>query len=76
MKSLLSGQHFPKSIRLSRAGNSHVNSQNWAKIKFVQDFMPVLFICKFDENQIKKKEVAIILTTFSSLYAHGRLKGK
>ena len=48
MKSLLSGQHFPKSMGPSRAGYSHASSRNWAKIELVRDFMPILVICKFD----------------------------
>ena len=44
MKSLLSEQYFPRSIGSSSAGNSHANRQKWAKIKLVQDFMPVLVI--------------------------------
>ena len=75
MKSLSSGQQFPKSMRRSRAGNSHANTQKWAKIDFSRDFMPVLVICKFDEDPIKN-EVAIIRTTFSLLYVYDRLKDK
>ena len=58
-----------------RADNSHANHQHWAKIELVQDFMPVLITCKFDEDPIKN-EVAIVCTTFSPLYVYGRLKGK
>ena len=53
MKSLSSGQHFPKSMGFSRARNSHVNSRKWVKIKLVRNCMPVLVICKFDEDSIK-----------------------
>ena len=35
MKSLSSGQYFPKSMGLSRAGHSHANNQNWAKSELV-----------------------------------------
>ena len=37
--------------------------------------MPVLFICKFDEDPIKN-EVPTVRTTFSPLYVNGRLNGK
>ena len=67
MKLVSSRQHFSKSIRPSRAGNSHANSRNWAKIKLVRDFMPVLIICMFDEDLIKT-EVGMVQTTFSPLY--------
>ena len=36
MKSLLSGQHFPKSVGPSVVHNSHANNQNWAKFKAVK----------------------------------------
>ena len=61
-------------MRVSRAGNSHANSQNWSKIKLVRDFMPILISCKFDEDPIKI-EVAIVRTTFYPLYVYGILKG-
>ena len=61
MKSLLSRQHFPKSMGPSRAGYSNASSRNWAEIELVRDFMPVLVICKFDEDSIKNKAVQ---TTF------------
>ena len=57
MKSLSSGQHFLKSMGPSRAGYSHANSQNWAKIELVLDFMAVLITCKFDEDPIKIKSL-------------------
>ena len=75
MKSLSSKQHFPQSMRPSRAANSPANGQNWAKIKFVRDFITVLVICKFDEDP-NKNEVAIVRTTFSPSYVYGRLKSK
>ena len=37
--------------------------------------MPVLIICKFDEDSIRN-EVFIDQTTFSPLYVYVRLKGK
>ena len=61
-------QHFPKSMGPSRAVNSYANCRNWAKIKQVGDFMPVLVICKFGEDPIKH-EIAITRTTFSPLCA-------
>ena len=73
-KSLSSGQHFPKSLRPSRARILHANGRKRAKIELFRDFMPFLVICKFDENSIKK--VAIVRTTFSPLHVYGRLKGK
>ena len=51
MKSLASGQHFPKSVRPSRVGNSHTNSSICPKIERVQDFMIVLITCKFDDHK-------------------------
>ena len=45
------------------SNNSHVNGPILPKIKFVQDFMAVLIICKSDEDSIKN-EIAIIQTTF------------
>ena len=72
MKSLLFGQHFPESTEPSRAGNSHDDNRNWAKIEFVQDFMHVLVMCKFDEDPTRN-EVSISQTTFL-LYVYGRLK--
>ena len=53
-----------------KCGNSHANSRNWLKIEFVRDFLPVLVICKFDEDSIKN-EVNIVRTTFSPLYVYG-----
>ena len=74
-KMLSSGQHFPKSMRPSRAGSSRANSRKWVKTELVRDFMPVLIICMFDEDCIKN-EVAIVWTTFSQLYVCERLKCK
>ena len=45
------------------------------KSNLYRDFMPVLVICKFDEDSIKN-EVAIVGTTFSPLHVYGRLTGK
>ena len=70
IKSLLSGQHFPKSIGPSRA-NSHANSRYWAKIELNRDFMPVLVM-----NIRSNNEIAVIRTTFSPQYVWGRLNGK
>ena len=65
------GQHFlhyksihGKIFHHSRASNSKVNSPIWLKIKILQDFMPVLIICKFDEEPIKNEDT-IDQTTFS-----------
>ena len=38
----------------ARAGNYHANSQNHAQVKFVQDFMSVPVLCKFDKDPINK----------------------
>ena len=43
-----------------RAGNSHTNSQKWAKMEFVRDFMPVLIICKFDKKKRKIKMKSLL----------------
>ena len=57
----------------SRVGNYyHANRPNTAKIKLVQDFIPVPVICKFDEDPIKN-EVAIVWTTFSPLYKRQKI---
>ena len=69
------GQHFPKSMRPSRAGNTHANSRKKAKIELVRDFMTSFFICMFDEDLIKN-EVAIDLTTFLPLHVYKGHEGK
>ena len=33
-------------------GILHVNIRNWAEIELILDFMPVLIICKFNEDSI------------------------
>ena len=50
-----------------RLKGSYVNGLIWTKIKLVQDLMAVLITYKSDEDLIKHK-IAIILTTFSSLW--------
>ena len=45
---------------------SEENILIWPEIKIIQDFMAVFNTCKFDEDLIKK-EVAILRTTFSPL---------
>ena len=55
----------PKKI-CSRAGNSEVNRQMWPEFELIRDFMPVLVICKFDDDWIKN-EVVIMSITFSLL---------
>ena len=37
--------------------------------------MPVLVICKFDDDLIKQNEGIIVSTTFSPLYVYGNLFG-
>ena len=46
--------------------NSIVNSPIWPKFEFVLDFMPILVICKFDEDRIKSEGVTVD-TSFSPL---------
>ena len=75
MKSLLSGQHFTKSIGPSRAGNSYANYRNWIKMELIKDFMYVLVICKADEDPIRN-DVSINQTIFSPLYVYSSLKGQ
>ena len=41
----------------------------------IRDFMPVLVICKFDEDSIKN-EVVIVWTTFSPLLCLWETKGQ
>ena len=67
MKLLSSREHFLKSMRTSRADNSHANNRNWVIIELGRDFMPVLVIFKFDKDPIKY-EVVIVWRTFSPLY--------
>ena len=43
-------------FRRSRAPNSVGSGPIWPKFKLVQDFMPVLIMCKFEKNLIKKTE--------------------
>ena len=62
-KVLSSGQHrLHYKFHHSKANKSAMNSP----MELVPDFMAVLVICKFDEDQIKI-EVAILRTTFSPL---------
>ena len=49
----------------SRARNSKLSGHIWLEIESVRDFMPVLVICKFEENLIKNKD--IIMETLSPL---------
>ena len=58
MKSLSSGQRFPKSKKPSRVCDSHAYCRNRAKIE-VRDFMHVLVISKFHEDLIKT-EIAVV----------------
>ena len=37
----------------SRTHNSEMSCLIWLKFEFVQDFMPVLITCKFEEDPIK-----------------------
>ena len=68
MKSLLSGQHFPKAIKGQVTLMPIVETGQKLNL-------PVLITSKFVEDSIKN-EVAIMLKTFSLLYVYGRLKGK
>ena len=45
---------FTTFFRLSRASNSKVSGLIRPEFEFIQDFMPVLVTCKFDEYPIKK----------------------
>ena len=58
---LVDGKSF--FFRYSRVCNSDANSPIWPEMEFVQDFMLVLIICKFEEDPIKI-EGAIVSTTF------------
>ena len=75
MNSLSFEQNFPKSMGPSRVAYSNANSRKFAKIEVLRDFMPVLFIYKFDKDSIKTK-VGIIRKNISLLFVYGRLKGK
>ena len=57
----------------SKACNSEVNSPLWPEMVLVQDFMPVLVVCKFEEDPIKT-EGAIMSIFFSS--AQGQVTRK
>ena len=51
--------HFPITneniFRCSRACNTEVNDLIWLEFEFMWDYMPVLNICKFDEDLIKNE---------------------
>ena len=68
MKALSCPQHF---LRYSRAGNSEVDGQTRPEFNFVQDFMPILVICKYDDDPFQNKG-AIMSTTFSPLDVYGK----
>ena len=55
---------YRKTFRRSRASNSKANSSNRPEIKLFRDLLPVLFICIFEEDQIKT-EGTIVSTFFS-----------
>ena len=44
----------------SRVSNSKLNSLTSPKFKLGRDFLPVLIICKFDENLIKNMKMLLI----------------
>ena len=44
---------YGENFRRSRVCNSIANRPIWPEIKLVPDFMPVLVICKFEEDPIK-----------------------
>ena len=46
---------YGKKFQCSRAKRSTVNSLIWPEFELVRDFMPVLVICKFDDNRIKSE---------------------
>ena len=48
-----------------------LNHLIWPKFEFIQDFMPILVTCKFDENPIKNDE-AIDRTVKYGLSWHSR----
>ena len=64
MKSLTPGHYFLNSIRYSR---QITNRRNLAKVEFMRDFMPVLDICKFDEDSMKQANVRIIFPHYMSM---------
>ena len=43
-------RHFQE----ARGGNSKINKMSWTVFKFVQDFIHVHLICKFQDKLIKK----------------------
>ena len=48
----------------SSASNVKGNSLIWPKIIHVQDFMPVLVTCKFEEDLIRNEVVRTVTTFF------------
>ena len=59
MKVLLCPPHFLHYVY----GENFQGQVIWAEIELVRDFMPVLVICKFEE-QPNKNEAVIVSTTF------------
>ena len=57
-------QVYGKMFCHSRASNSKMNNPIWPKIKFAQDFMPVLITCNFEEDPIKNESVRAVSTFF------------
>ena len=69
-------RYRPDNILLClKAGNSHYNSHNWAKMELVRGFMPVFVFCKFDEDPIKN-ELAVIRTNYSLILSNGEKTSK
>ena len=52
-------------FRCSKAGNSEVKGRMWPEFQPVRDFMPVLIICKFDDDRIKNEGALVSLQFFS-----------
>ena len=54
-------------FQYSRASNSEVDSRILPNFKLVQDFMPIQFICKFNNELIKNKNIDLIRGILSVL---------
>ena len=65
MKGLLSPKHS-LFVWCWRASNYEVDDRIWPEIEFVQDFMPDLVTCKFDEDVMNNEDV-ILFTILSPL---------
>ena len=62
-----------KAFQHSRVGNSMVISPILQHFKLLQDFMPVLVVCKFEKNLIKTEDIIMETSLWENFSA---LKGE